>query len=169
MKSSRQLSKRYWQLCATCSHSRTGSPMRNGQNLRTLRIVAASCTGFQTMNGQSSKTPRIVAVKLGRLRLIRCAPSHPNVWMIVWRQDLPEWDPKTRWEGNNEPGPYWNGCDARQRTRGADPEDAICRFPNCDCLNHLPEQKRQELKRLHAERAEEARRYKEEWIPRSRM
>jgi hypothetical protein len=85
--------------------------------------------------------------------------------MIVWRRGLPEWHPKTKWEGSNEPGPYWKRCDARlKRTRGVDPEDAICRFPNCDCLHHLPEQKQQELKRLHAERAQEGKRYKEAWM-----
>lgn len=30
--------------------------------------------------------------ELGRLWLIRCAPGHPNRWMIVWRRGLPEWD-----------------------------------------------------------------------------
>jgi len=85
--------------------------------------------------------------------------------MVVWRQSLPEWDPKTKWEGSDDPGPYWRGCDARlQRKRGVDPEDAICRFPNCDCLSHLPERQREELKRLHVERAEEGKRYKEAWL-----
>ena len=44
-------------------------------------------------------------LELGRLWFIRCAPNrpsefpghpdihgHPNVWMIVWRRRLPEWD-----------------------------------------------------------------------------
>lgn len=43
-------------------------------------------------------------LELGRLWLIRCAPNrpntlghppiagHPNVWMIVWRRRLPEWN-----------------------------------------------------------------------------
>jgi hypothetical protein len=29
-------------------------------------------------------------IELGRLWLIRCAPGHPNRWMIVWRTGLPE-------------------------------------------------------------------------------
>jgi len=31
-------------------------------------------------------------IDLGRLRLIRCASGHPNVWMIVWRRNQPEWE-----------------------------------------------------------------------------
>jgi len=50
---------------------------------------------------------RAVRLELGRLWFIRCAPNrpstpghppiagHPNVWMIVWRRRLPEWDPKS--------------------------------------------------------------------------
>jgi len=73
-------------------------------------------------------------LELGPLWLIRCAPGHPNKWMICWRTGLPEWDPRTKWEGSDKPGRYWKGCDARRsRKRGVDPEDAICRFPNCDC------------------------------------
>jgi hypothetical protein len=34
---------------------------------------------------------------LGRLRLIWCAPGHPNAWMIIWRRKLPEWNPG-QWE-----------------------------------------------------------------------
>jgi hypothetical protein len=113
-------------------------------------------------------------LELGRLWLIRCAggprpgsPGHPNRWMIVWRRGLPEWDPKTKWEGSDEPGRYWRHCEARlQRKRGVDPEDAVCQFPNCDelgCLRHLSEQKRDELKRLDAERKAESKRYREKW------
>jgi len=83
-----------------------------------------------------------VRIELGRLWLIRCARSgrqtldHPNAWMIVWRRRLPEWDPQTKWKGNDKPGRYWKGCDARlQRKRGVDPEDAVCAFPKCDCSN----------------------------------
>ena len=68
----------------------------------------------------------------------------------------PEWDPTTKWEGVDHPSPYWKGCEARlQRKRGVDPEDARCRFPNCDelgCLRHLSERERAGLKRLDAER-----------------
>jgi len=54
--------------------------------------------------------------------------------MIAWRRRLPEWNSRTEWEGSDKPGPYWKGCDARlQRARGVDPEDAICRFPKCEC------------------------------------
>jgi len=84
--------------------------------------------------------------------------------MIVWRRKLPEWDPRTKWEGNDEPGRFWKGCDARlQRTHSVDNEDAPCRFPNCDCLSHLPEWRREELKRLDAERKAESKHYREEW------
>jgi hypothetical protein len=38
---------------------------------------------------------------LGRLRLIRCAPAHPNRWMIVWRRKLPEWN-RAQWERRHE-------------------------------------------------------------------
>jgi hypothetical protein len=30
-------------------------------------------------------------IELGRLWFIRCAPKHPNKWMLVWRTG-PEWD-----------------------------------------------------------------------------
>src|SRR5262245_3542846 len=87
--------------------------------------------------------------------------------MIVWRRGVSEWDPKTKWQGSDKPGPYWKGCDARlQRKRGVDPEDAICRFPNCDCLRHLPEREREELKRIDAERKAERKSYKEQWTTR---
>ena len=120
-----------------------------------------------------------VRLELGRLWFIWCArdrpssPGHPNIpghptkWMIVWRRGLPEWNPRTKWKGSDAPGPYWRGCEARlQRKRGVDPEDARCRFPNCDdlgCLHHLSEQKRAELKRLHAARAAESKRYRDAW------
>jgi len=84
--------------------------------------------------GDGHPTWDAVWIDIGRLRLIRCAPGHPNKWMIAWRRGLPEWDPQTKWEGSDKPGRYWKGCAARlQRKRGVDPEDAICRFPNCDC------------------------------------
>jgi hypothetical protein len=51
-----------------------------------------------------------VWLDLGRLRLIRCAPQHPNRWMIVWRRRLPEWNPNTKWQGSDTPGPFWKGC-----------------------------------------------------------
>jgi hypothetical protein len=61
-------------------------------------------------------------IDLGSLRLIWCAPSihnetlrdkegrvfpntiagHPNVWMIVWRRKLPEWDQES-WERRRRP------------------------------------------------------------------
>jgi hypothetical protein len=112
-------------------------------------------------------------LELGRLWLIWCAGpqpgslGHPNKWMIVWRRGLPEWDPRTKWEGAEKPGPYWGQCEARlQRKRGVDPEDAVCQFPYCDdlgCLRRLSEQKREELKRLDAERKAEGKRYREAW------
>jgi hypothetical protein len=45
--------------------------------------------------------------------------------------------PLGRWHGSETPGPYWRSCDARQqrvlqRARGEE-QDALCRFPNCDC------------------------------------
>ena len=60
-------------------------------------------------NGQRSKITKTadgaVRFRLGPLWLIRCAPNRPiefpghpdipghsNVWMIVWRRRLPEWD-----------------------------------------------------------------------------
>ena len=73
-------------------------------------------------------------IELGPLSLTRCAPGHPSCWMIAWRRELPEWDPRTKWKGNEKPGPYWKSCNARlQRARGVDPEDARCRFPKCEC------------------------------------
>jgi hypothetical protein len=79
-----------------------------------------------------------------------------------------EWDPNTKWEGVEHPSRYWRGCEARlQRKRGVDPEDALCRFPNCDelgCLRHLPEWERETLKCIDAERKAESKRYKEAWM-----
>jgi hypothetical protein len=118
-----------------------------------------------------------VRIELGRLWLIWCAPDrpstsghpniagHPNKWMIVWRRTLPEWDPKTKWQGSDEPGPYFKGCIRRQLREPGDPLTG-CKFPKCDCLRHLPEWKREELRRLHAESAAEAKRYREAWIAR---
>jgi len=127
--------------------------------------------------GDGPPTWGAVWIDLGRLRLIWCAPDrpstpghpnipgHPNRWLIVWRRATPEWDPRTKWQGSDEPGPYWKGCDARlQRKRGVDPEDARCGFPNCDCLRHLPERQREELKRRHAKHAAESKRYKSAWL-----
>jgi hypothetical protein len=103
-------------------------------------------------------------LELGRLWLVRCAPEHPNRWMIVWRRGLPEWDSRTKWQGSDQPGPYWKGCTARlQRARGVDPEDARCRFPNCDCAK-LSEDQKKEWERLRAERTA----YREEWARRLR-
>src|SRR5262249_38108586 len=36
-------------------------------------------------------------INLGRLRLIWSGTGHPNVWMIVWRRNLPEWN-REEWE-----------------------------------------------------------------------
>jgi hypothetical protein len=115
-----------------------------------------------------------VRVELGRLWLIWCAPDrpsspghpdvagHPNRWMIVWRRGLLECDSQTKWAGSDKPGMYWKGCAARlERARGVDPEDARCRFPNCDCC---PERRRQEWERQRAEGAA----YREEWMRRLR-
>jgi hypothetical protein len=107
--------------------------------------------------------------KLGRLRLIRCAPKHPNTWMIVWRRKAPE-RPQTKWAGSDEPGRYWKGCDARlQRKRGVDPEDAVCRFPSCDCWHRLPEWRREEWERRCEEwkrRRAEGEAYRKAWMSR---
>jgi hypothetical protein len=117
-----------------------------------------------------------VWIDIGRLRLIWCAPNrlstpghpeipgHPNKWMIVWRRQLPERDPKTKWAGNERPGPYWKGCDARlQRKRGVDPEDARCRFPRCDCANISEDAKREWWTRVSQRLA-----YRDEWVRRLR-
>ncbi|PWT77744.1 MAG: hypothetical protein C5B58_16345 [Acidobacteria bacterium] len=104
-------------------------------------------------------------IELGSLWLIRCAPEHPNRWMVVWRRGLPERDPRAKWMGSEKPGSYWRGCDARlQRARGVDPEDALCRFPNCTCANISPEEK-QEWERLRAERLA----YRERWLAKLRV
>src|SRR6516225_2792274 len=50
-------------------------------------------------NGQHSKTTKTAdgaaCLQLGPLCCIRCAPKHPNRWMVVWQRKLPEWDPTT--------------------------------------------------------------------------
>jgi len=130
---------------------------------------------LRIQRGDGHPTWGAVWIDFGRLRLIRCArhPSgrrtldHPNAWMIVWRRGLPEWDPQTKWEGSDTPGSYWKGCDARlERKRGANPEDARCRFPKCDCWRRLPEWRRKEWDD-HCEewkrRRTEGEAYREEW------
>jgi hypothetical protein len=83
----------------------------------------------------------------------------------VWRRGTPEWTPRAKWQGSDEPRRYWKRCEARlARKCGVDPEDARCRFLNCDCLQHLPEWKREELRRLDAARKIEGRIYKEKWM-----
>jgi hypothetical protein len=90
--------------------------------------------------------------------------------MLVWRRGLPEWDPRTKWQGSDKPGPYWKGCAVRLESirlnQPIQQLEARCRFPNCDelCLRHLPERERAELKRLDAERKAESKRYRDEWI-----
>ena len=87
-----------------------------------------------------------VRIELGRLWLIRCAryPSgrrtldHPNAWMLVWRRKLPEWNPATKWQGSEEPGPYWRGCDSRLKGKDDYGHFARCLFPDCDCWRRLP-------------------------------
>src|SRR5215831_10284547 len=82
-----------------------------------------------------------VRIELGRLWLIRCArhPSgrrtldHPNAWMTCWRRKLPEWDPATKWQGSEEPGPYWRGCDSRLKDKDDYGHFARCLFPDCEC------------------------------------
>jgi len=82
--------------------------------------------------------------------------------MIIWRRGLPEWNPRTKWEGSSEPGCYWKDCAARlERKRGVDPEDAVCRFPHCDCARLSP-QEQEERERVRAERSA----YREEWVRR---
>jgi hypothetical protein len=99
---------------------------------------------------------------VGRLWLLWCALRHPNRWMIVWQRGLPEWDSRTKWKGSDKPGPYWKGCTARlERKRGVAPEDARCRFPNCDCMK-LSEDEKKEWERLRAERVA----YREGWVRR---
>jgi hypothetical protein len=109
---------------------------------------------------------------IGRLRFIWCAakpPSvHPNVWMIVWRRKLPAWaGPRSKWLGSDTPGPYWKGCTARlERARGVAQEDAVCRFPKCDCWHRLPEERRGEWDQRREEwerRRAEGAAYTEEW------
>jgi hypothetical protein len=149
--------------------------------MKHCQVEAPRKTGkwLSIQRGGGPPTWGAVWVDIGRLRLIWCAPDrpstpgHPNIpghpgrWMIVWRRATPEWDPRTKWQGSNEPGPCWRGCNARlQRKCGVDPEDARCGFPNCDCLRQLSGWKREELKRHHAERAAESEHYKSAWLKR---
>ena len=110
---------------------------------------------------------------IGRLRLIRCArhPSSnraldpPNKWMIVWRRRLPEWNPRTKWAGSDEPGPYFKDCIRRALREPGYPLTG-CKFPKCDCgRGEQWERRRAEFERREAEGAA----YREAWILRQRQ
>jgi hypothetical protein len=47
--------------------------------------------------GEGHPTWGATWLDVGRLRLIKCVPRHPNSWMVVWRRGLPEWN-REEWE-----------------------------------------------------------------------
>jgi hypothetical protein len=61
---------------------------------------------LRVRRGHGPPTWGAVWLDIGRLRLIRCAPKYLDRWMVVWRRRQPEWDPKTKWKGADEPGPF---------------------------------------------------------------
>jgi hypothetical protein len=78
--------------------------MKNGQRLRITK-TADGAVRLQLGPFAIHREHRATRLELGRLWFIRCAsnrPSefpghpdihgHPNVWMIMWRRRLPEWD-----------------------------------------------------------------------------
>jgi hypothetical protein len=105
--------------------------------------------------------------EFGPLWLIRCASGFSIggrrvLVVLAWGQGAPERDPTTKWEGSPKPGSYWKECTARlARTRGVRPEEAMCRFPYCDCAK-LSAGEKAEWERRRAE----CEAYHKEWVQR---
>jgi hypothetical protein len=114
--------------------------------------------------GDGHPTWGAVWIDIGRLRLFRCAAKHPNRWMVAWRRRQPEWDPKTKWEGANEPGRFFKGC-IRRQLREPGPLTG-CKFPNCDCGRGEEWERRcKEFERREAE----GKAYREAWLARLKV
>jgi hypothetical protein len=68
----------------------------------------------------------------------------------------------TKWKGNDKPGSYWKECAARlARARGVRPEEAMCRFPYCECAKLSAEEKAE-----WEQRRAESLAYHREWVQR---
>jgi hypothetical protein len=77
-------------------------------------------------------------------------------------QNRPEWNPRTKWKGSEEPGPYFKGCIRRQLKEPGYPLTG-CKFPKCDCgRGEQWERRCKEFERREAEGAA----YREAWLAR---